>query len=223
MIFTAHQTNFIPYAGFWLKADKADIFGLMSNAQYGKGNLHNRVLIGEEEKNRWLTVPVEVNLGDKINQVKIARSCKMKKILGGISEKYSRYPYWDLYGTEIMSKIQKFNPGDLLVDLNLALIFSLVEMLEINTEFIEVASSPENSASKNLSTWCIENKCRTYLSGMGGKNYLDHEEFHKKNVNVKYHDPVIQKGFGKVSILTALMSMGENWRDIGDDSRIIDG
>ena len=222
MIFTAHQTNFIPYAGFWLKADKADTFGLMSNAQYGKGNLHNRVLVGDEENNQWLTVPVEVNLGDKINQVKIARSCKMKKILGGITEKYSRYPHWSQYGPEIKSKIQKFGPGDLLVDLNLELIFSLIKMLEINSRFIEVFSRTENSASKNLSTWCAENQCSTYLSGMGGRNYLDHNVFDQEGITVKYHDPVIKKGFGKVSILTALMSMGEKWRDVGADSRVID-
>jgi len=50
MIFAAHQPNLLPYPGFWLKMDRADVFGLMPNAQFSKGDYMNRVQIGWERE-----------------------------------------------------------------------------------------------------------------------------------------------------------------------------
>ncbi|MDP3741894.1 MAG: WbqC family protein, partial [Candidatus Micrarchaeota archaeon] len=53
-----HQPNFFPYAGVLAKARRCDRFVVLTQAQYARGNYHNRFLLAD----RWYTLAVNQSL-----------------------------------------------------------------------------------------------------------------------------------------------------------------
>jgi hypothetical protein len=208
MIFTAHQPNFLPYPGFWLKMDGADRFGLMPKAQFSKGGHINRVQIGYDETKSWLTVPIVRKFGQKIDRVQVSDPRKIEGLRKSVEHTYSKKKYWSLYGPKILGSLV---PGENLADLNLKLIRTLKEVLGIETVTVEM---PENSGdpSKDLLDWTLEQGCDTYISGSAGRNYLNTQIFEEAGVSVYYQGCEIAEGYKTVSILSILMDFGPDWR-----------
>lgn len=214
IIYAAHQTNFLPYVGFWLKMEAADSFGLMSHNQFSKGNLANRVLIGSDNKSSWLTIPVSVSMGDKISEAKIARNFKINKIKNTLYHMYSKKKYWSVYSNEILSCFENTHEDDYLIDLNTNLITTIKKFLEIETDISVVKPNKNMSASENLAMWTKDSLSNTYLSGAGGKSYLDELPFKNLNISVEYFSQDIFSEFSTVSIVSCLMDMGKDWRKV---------
>ena len=192
--------------------DQSDKFGLMSHNQFSKGNLTNRVLIGDDKNSSWLTVPVSVSMGDKISEVKIAKNFRPNKVKNTLYHTYSRTKYWSKYGDLIISYFENVSEGDLLVDLNLSLIYAMIDFLQIEVE-AEVVNPKKNlNASENLAMWAKMAGASTYLSGTGGKNYLDEKAFSSSGIGVDYFENSNFGNFSTVSIVSCLMNMGEDWR-----------
>ena len=105
MRFAAHQPNLLPYAGFWLKMDSADIFGLMPEAQFSKGDYTNRVLIGWEDKKQWLTLPVKQKLKQRISEVELSDEIRMDKVSKTIEQTYGKRRFWKDYGEKVTRAI----------------------------------------------------------------------------------------------------------------------
>lgn len=214
LIYAAHQTNFLPYVGFWLKMDEADSFGLMSHNQFSKGNLANRVLIGDDNKNSWLTIPVSVSMGDKISEARIARNFKPNKIKNTLYHTYSKTKYWPNYSGEIIDCFDSIGEGSSLVDLNTSLIKIIKKFLEIETTIKIVNPDKNMSASENLAMWASDSQATMYLSGAGGKNYLNEAPFLDLDISVDYFSHNITGQFSTVSIVSCLMNMGKDWRKV---------
>lgn len=209
MIFTAHQPNFLPYPGFWLKMDNADCFGVMPKAQFSKGGHINRVQIGYDETKNWVTVPVVQKLGQRIDEVLIADNAKLDKLWRSIEQTYSKKKYWSAYGHRLYSALS--TPANTLSDLNLELLGVLKQCLDVSTV---VLTMPENSGnpSKDLLYWAIEQGCDTYVSGSAGRGYLDTQLFRDAKVGVYYQQCEIVENYRTVSILSVLMDFGPDWR-----------
>ena len=79
MIVTIHQPQYLPWLGYFDKADRADIFVLLDNVQYTKNDWQNRNKIRTSQGAQWLTVPIISNLGQKISDVKIDNTKNWRK------------------------------------------------------------------------------------------------------------------------------------------------
>ena len=66
-----HQPQYLPWIGYFDKIDKADVFVLLDDVQYKKNEWQNRNRIRSSNGWQWITVPVQHNFGEKIDQVKI--------------------------------------------------------------------------------------------------------------------------------------------------------
>ena len=75
MIVTIHQPQYMPWLGYFDKADRADIFILLDDVQFKKNEWQNRNRIRTSQGWQWFTVPVLHDFGQKINEVKII-ACK---------------------------------------------------------------------------------------------------------------------------------------------------
>lgn len=210
MIFTAHQPNFLPYPGFWLKMDGADRFGLMPKAQFSKGGHINRVQIGYDEAKNWLTVPVTQNLGQNIDQVRISEVRRLESLRRTIEQTYGKKKYWSLYGPQILESFKI--PRENLAGLNIELIHTLRRLLNIETVIVDM---PENSGdpSKDLLEWTLAQGCETYISGSAGRGYLNTQIFRDAGVSVYYQQCDIAENYKTVSILSVLMDFGSDWRN----------
>lgn len=209
MRFAAHQPNLLPYAGFWLKMDSADIFGLMPEAQFSKGDYTNRVLIGWEDKKQWLTLPVKQKLKQRISEVELSDEIRMDKVSKTIEQTYGKRRFWKDYGEKVTRAI--LEPSVLLRAKNENLIFLLRDLLGITTSLVYM---PENSGnpSEDLLTWTQDQKCEVYLSGSGAIQYLDTEIFYKKGIEVLFQKSEVNLAYGSVSVLSLLFDYGSDWR-----------
>ena len=66
-----HQPEHFPYLGFFQKMKYVDVFVILDDAQFSKGNWHNRnKFLNKNDKEEWFTVQLKkFNFGEKINQI----------------------------------------------------------------------------------------------------------------------------------------------------------
>lgn len=216
-ILAAHQPNFLPHVGFFDKMDRADRFALMWDAQFVNREYQNRVKIGLSP-GKWLTIPVHAPYECKISDVLVSDNLKIKKVVGQIEDAYRKAPYWNLYGSEICDLTERcYTPGAHLVHANTSLLCKLMHLAEIHCDVVRVGV-PESkslaSPSELLAWYTSSSCCTTYLSGKGAESYLDRKAFHDRGVDVKLQEVDIHPQFRGMSMLTALMYKGTDWRDL---------
>lgn len=199
LVVTIHQPGYLPWLGFFEKMAKADVFVFLDDAQYEKNGFDNRNKIKTAEGWMWLTVPVKVSFGQKLNEVIIAdNTAWQEKHWRAITINYSKAPYFSL----VQPFLKKIYEGkfEKLIDLNLAWIFYLAEALGIKSKFIKSSDLKVRSVkSERIFEICQALNATTYLSGRFGKNYLREEEFIDNHIKIEYQDfqhPVYPQLYG---------------------------
>ncbi|MBF0511956.1 MAG: WbqC family protein [Candidatus Omnitrophica bacterium] len=193
MIITIHQPQYLPWLGYFDKIAKADIFILLDNVQFKKNEWQNRNRIRTPEGWQWLTVPVLHHFGDKINETKINnKEPWRKKHLRALELNYSKAPFFAQYYPRFQEGLN--HEWDNLSDLNVYFVGMILDMLKVKTKTV-LASEYEATEHKTLRLvdLCKTFKAQTYLSGQGGQDYLDVEQFKINNIDIviqKYEHPV---------------------------------
>ena len=184
MILTGHQPEYLPYIGFFNKIMLADKFVFVDHIQFNKKSWQNRNKIRTKDGQQWITVPVlsKNKFEQKINEVEIDNTERWrKKHLKSIILNYQKAPYFkeyigffeDIYSRD-WTKLSK---------LNIEIIKHLMKILDINI-------NTYNSSSLNLSgkkTDLLIDLCNAlnadgYLSGSGGKGYINDTKFQKAGI-----------------------------------------
>lgn len=70
------QSCYAPWRGYFDFIASVDLFVFYDDVQYSKGSWRNRHKLKTEDGIKWLTVPVHVNLGMRIDQVRIAHDSR---------------------------------------------------------------------------------------------------------------------------------------------------
>ncbi len=190
MLVACHQPNYIPWSGYFHKLKLADVLVLLDSVQFPRGRSWvNRNRIKTPRGQLWLTVPVKrkgVGL-QKIQDVEIDNTHRWgKKHLLSLAHFYKKAPYFSDYIDFFADIYEK--KWSKLSDLNLMLIKEIKKWFEIDTKI--VCSSELRVGNKSACSLLIE-ICKslgadTYLSGAGGRKYIDDEKFRVQGINVKY-------------------------------------
>ena len=190
MICSIHQPNYIPYLWLFNKIYLSDIFVFYDNAQYTKWDYHNRNKIKWPNWEILLSLPVKVSLGQKINEA-IFNGEILHKHRQTIEQSYKRAPYFSDYAEIIKTNIYE-NPERNIAKFNITTIRFLCQLLWINkTKFIVLSEELpllQTKSTEALVDICSFFKVDTYLSGAGGKGYVEKEYFEKRNTNWKFQD-----------------------------------
>ncbi|MFI6173828.1 WbqC family protein [Nocardia sp. NPDC051052] len=176
-VLSAHQPSYLPYPGLINKILQSDVFVIMDNAQYVKGEWHNRNRIRTQDSFRWLTIPVHSHLGWAINQVKPTTAEWLGRHERIVNEHYRRSPFL-AKGDAMWSALREVS------DQNLGTIgwtstFALMEALGCPvTAEVRYASDLQGEDEVfdkrwTLQRWCDRTGCNAYLTGRGGLNYLN--------------------------------------------------
>ena len=185
-----HQPNFLPYQGYFDKIRNSDIFVFLDNVTYTKNDFINRNKIKTPDGWYWLTVPV-VNkniLKTPICEVKINSSTNWrKKHWNSIRFNYGRATSFEKYKT-FFEDIYN-SEWNLLAKLNKLLIKEICKFLGIETAFIEASTLDiKGSGTDLIVDICEILEADTYLSGIAGKNYIRHELFEQKNIDIAFQE-----------------------------------
>ncbi len=216
-IVSIHQPNFVPWIGYFYKIVNCDVFVFLDNVQYTKNSFINRNKIKTPQRDRWLTVPVSFKFGQLINEVKINNNIQWrKKNLRTIEINYKKAPHFDAIYDLLKSACFR-NQWELLTDLNIKLIDTICQFLDLRVKTIRASTLGFNTSSTDLLIKIIEKlNGKTYLSGKGGANYQDEEKFKQNGISLLYTDfigPIYPQLYGdfipNLSIIDLLFNCGK--------------
>ena len=183
-----HQPQFIPWVHYFTKIRYSDIFIILDDVDYHKGGLQNRNQVILQGQKYILTVPVKKGESKQINEIKICyQNSWQKKMLRTIVQLYKKENHFEELFIEF-SKIINSSPV-YMCDLNKKLLLWALDHLKISTKVIMSSDLKvgDNSTQK-LINLCHSVKGTTYLSGQGGKAYLDEHKFENQNIKLEYVD-----------------------------------
>ncbi|MGQ0797107.1 MAG: WbqC family protein [Methanobacteriota archaeon] len=184
-----HQPNFAPYPGFFRKMARADVFVLYDTAQYSKNGYHNRCRIKTPRGPAWLTIPVRSPSRRPIGEVEIDPATPWaERLWMTVEANYARAPHFREYAPDL-GRILRGRTWGRLVDLNVRFLEFLREALGVTTKVVHASRLPTPSSTDP--TGRILELVRavggtTYVSGAGGRDYLDVSRF--RDVSLEYSE-----------------------------------
>lgn len=212
-----HQPEYLPWPGFFNKILKSEAFVILDNVQFSRGGVQNRNRIKTARGVKWLTVPLAGHQMLPIKDVNIDNSRPWSAnhftLLKGAYKNSLHFSelldfFEDLYLNQKFTK---------LVDLNLRIIKYLMDYLGLKTKLI-LASSLKSKGQRTdlLLDICRKTGSDVYLSGQGGKRYLEEEKFKANGIQITYRDfayPTYQQQFDEfvpnLSIVDMICNLGK--------------
>ena len=185
------QPHFIPWIGFFDLINKSDKFIFLDCVKFphGKSFIRRNNIINSHLNIEWISIPItskQKNL--LIKDVKIDESFNKLKILNTFKKNFLNNKYFD-ESYFLLEKILS-NNFNFISDLNIYSTKLICNYLDIKTEFY-LSSKMQFSDNKNkllISIIKNFNEKLTYISGEGGKLYLDKKLFLESDYKIKFMD-----------------------------------
>jgi hypothetical protein len=172
------QPSYMPWPGYFNLMATADVFVVLDDAQFQRSSWHcrNQIIVGGVAT--FLTVPVlRTGIDTKLCDAQINyRRDWRKSHAGQIRQAYSRTPGGALI-VDALESVWLSRP-DRLIDLNLAIIDTLVDVLRIDTPRVLASRlGVTGERSERLLGICEHLGVEDYLSPAGSAEYLEADGF----------------------------------------------
>lgn len=188
MIVSVHQSQYLPWLGYFHKIVQSDLFVFLDNVQYKKREFQNRNKIRAPEGYLWLTVPVKTRgrYEQKIREVEIDNTENWQhKHWETIKKCYHRAKGFDVY-TGFFEDVYK-KEWKYLTELNCHIIKFILQCFGIQTPVkYETELEIEGESTVRIVNICKKINADAYLSGQGGKDYMDESLFDKEKIKLEY-------------------------------------
>jgi hypothetical protein len=227
MIVSVHQPQYLPWLGFFDKIARSGAFVFLDQVQYKEREFQNRNKICAKNKCMWLSVPV-ISKGkgrQLINEVQIDNTFPWRRQhLNSLKAWYAHAPHFKDY-SGFFEAVYSRN-WDKLVDLNVHIIKYCLSELSISTPIYFESDLGINAQSTDrIIAICKKLNADTYLSGAGGKQYLEEDKLIEARIELAYQSfshPVYRQQYqsegvefiGELSILDLLFNEGPNSKKI---------
>ncbi len=218
MICAIHQPQFMPWLGYLDKIARCDKFVFLDNVQFKKNEFQNRNRILVAGQTHWMTVPVEFRFGDTLAEVAVCADPKWRvKLTRTVEQQYRKAPHFDAHMPGFADLIAQ--PWPNLAALNIASVrwllqaFGMQADLCCSSDFEGLSADP----TRRLVDLCLRVGADAYLSGSGGRKYLNERLFAESGLALHYQDfahPVYPQGnrggefVSHLSALDALFHVG---------------
>ena len=223
-VLAAHQPNFLPWLGLFHKVEQADVWVLADDVQYSRGSLTNRNRIRTASGWQWLTVPV-LTRGRGRQQICDVQTEPdgdwRRKHCQSLRWHYGHAPFFDAYAPAIEGLYAGAGPQ--LIDLNVALLRHLLQLLEVEVE-VRFSSQMDlpNERTSRLVDMAKSCDCQVYLAGgVASKAYLDGEAFAAAGIECRFTPfehpvyPQCHAGFvAEMSVVDLLFNCGPQSREV---------
>jgi len=215
-----HQPQFIPYLGFFNKVLQCDVYVVLDDVKATNNDFTNRNRLKSPQGLYWITIPVKKKKSI-IKEMEISYKIPwISKHLKSLTQ-YGRTPFFNSFYLDI-EKIYKKKQWELVMDIDMEFLKWLFNLLEINVEIVYSSNlNAKSTKTQHLVDICKEIGADAYLSGIGGKNYLDLTLFEKESIKVDFKNfkhPVYPQRFGgfieNLSIIDLLFNCGEKSLEI---------
>lgn len=206
-VMAAHQPNFLPYLRFFDKMMQSDVFVIRDECQFVERDWHNRnrIRISGPKGFNFVRVPVPKEQQD-LKDVMIRNEVMDKgrywnvNLLIQVKSNYETTPYFKQYFTGLQEIFM--NGHQRLLDLNMQIIKYLCDCFDIHTEIVLASElngyKKSYEPNRDLVGIAKATHADVYLSGPGGKSYLNLVPFQENGIVVKFQDfkhPTYQQRF----------------------------
>ena len=225
MIVSIHQPQYLPYIGFFHKVLNSDMVIMLDDVPATRKDFVNRNKIRTPTGWMWLTVLVKKKNGVIINDIEISNNDWIEKHLRSLEHCYGQAPYYKWYIDHIRNILNANWTNISRLDLRLLQI--ILEMLGEDTSICDPCIRRSayldvpGTGTARLINLCKAVEADTYLSGPGGKGYMDEAAFAAAGIELQYQDfthPEYEqrfKGFEpNMSILDLLFNHGPDSANI---------
>ncbi|MCO4824320.1 MAG: WbqC family protein [Amylibacter sp.] len=182
------QPMYLPWAGFLAHLSLADVLIWLDDAQFSKGSFTNRIQIQKPTGVDWLSIPVVKSKGkQRILDLQPAQTDWFKSHSSVLKTCYARSVYYD----EIASIFGNIQADQTLCNSIITSSESLLKAVGVNQKQTTLKSSEmriSGSSSERVLNLVKAVNGSEYITGLGAKNYLDHDLFEDAGVDVKYMD-----------------------------------
>ena len=180
---------FFPWVGMFEQIRLADVYVHYSDVPFSKGSFVNRVQVKTAQGSVWMTAPLQgLRLGQRICEVRIDyRKDWRRKHRELLRQAYGQAPYKDdmLQIVDAVYEEQHVT----LDELSRASITEICRYLGLEQprRFLDIRELDiGGSSSQRVLATVQALDGDTYITGLGARNYLDHESFAAANVRVEY-------------------------------------
>lgn len=199
MLVSIHQPEHMPWLGFFEKLLRADVFVLLDDVQFSKGDFQNRNRVKGQGGAQWLTVPVAHGFGQKINEVETAGDGWREKHWKTLRSCYARAAHFETYAGEFEEFYAR--PWTKLSELNVEAIRLLARAFRVEKEFVfSSALGAAGQKSELVLNICKAVGATHYYSGRAGSTYLDADAFRREGVEIvvqNFEHPTYEQLFMK--------------------------
>ena len=190
MFVAIHQLNYLPWIGYFRKIAQCDVFVFLDDVPFSKGSFTNRVKVLGSGVERWLSVPVSANLGDKINAIHPAKPNWLNSHMSSLTNYYVGAECFKTAWPKLRDILAQV-PNDRLDRINSCLVEAISAELGLTCKFVrssdhETGDSTGDRRLIDLLTQITPNA--TYLSGKGAKTYQDPEKYRASGFGFRYSD-----------------------------------
>lgn len=209
MIIAIHQPNYLPWLGYFDKADQVDMFVFLDHVQFVRKDFHHRNRIKTPAGPSWLSVPC-IHTGARRTLVEqgIAYETKWtQEHWRLLKTSYASAPFCSLVFDCLESAYACHFES--IAELNIALVMKLAGLLGLKCHWMRSSTLglAKQKKSELLAAICHQLGASEYLSGQGARSYLDYEPFDRASVSVKwqaFRHPMYQQCWMTQGFVTGL-------------------
>ena len=186
-ILSAHQPDIFPYAGLFNKMKNSDYFDMAIFDEYSKGRYMDRVKMGRLGQEVWVNVPVHRKSSTQIKDILLKDNWK-ELFFDRIEKQYKNFKYYKERINVVRDVLDKDHKT--LADIGADSIKSIANFFELECEIkmlgdnlpkgtdgiIELIKRYKDETGRDI----------TYISGIGGKAYLDEQKISDIGANIEY-------------------------------------
>lgn len=224
MIVANHQPQYLPYLGFFYKIARCDLLVVMDDVQFLQRGHQHRNLIKMQTGTQWLTVPVRQQRGQLIKDVKIDEEQQWaRRHWSALRTNYSGASYWKQLAPELEAVLMHKSHTHLW-ELDLELLQWAMRQLGLAVPMrLSSELRVDGEQSQRHINICNAVGATVYLSGSGGRQYMDLQLFAGAGIDVRFAEfsarPYPQRypkhGFiPNLSVVDALFNVGPAARDL---------
>lgn len=182
------QSMYFPWVGLLEQVRLADVFAHYDDVQFTRG-FYNRVQVKTQHGVQWITVPLrDQHRGQLIDEVMIDDRLDWRtQHVGVLKQAYAKTPFCKEM-LEVVDAVFSL-PAKSLADVARHSIVALAAYFGLDQETRFVRSRElgvGGSSSQRLRDLCIALDADVYITGHGARNYLDHQIFEDKGIEVRY-------------------------------------
>ncbi len=182
------QSMYFPWVGLLEQLRLADTFVHYDDVQFARG-FYNRVQIKTQHGAQWITVPLrDRRRGQLIDEVMIDDRVDWRTHhVTVLKQAYAKAPFCK----EMLDVVDAAfsQSAESLADVARHSIVALAEYfgLDSDTRFVRSRElGVSGGSSQRLRDLCVVLDAHIYITGHGARNYLDHQIFEDKGIEVRY-------------------------------------